>query len=188
MTGQMVSSPSKVKFSLRKSFSSAICIIVLAAMARLYVPSASYPTKRPVGAIKSEARSEYEMASFVRQSAHRVIDQRHSLSTDRWDLERRFVVLSDKDLLETGAASQEEEDPAMNSLLDSLTTMCVCNPPRQPKYSSPVPTRKRQRVVYPVEGFSQSPLNAKHVVRKRLSTLQNEHFFRPVSEDDLVSV
>jgi len=135
--------------------------------------------------------NEYAMQSLLRQQAHRVIDERHSLSTDPLGLERRFVVLSDKDLLvETPAAEKsKEEGPAMNSLLDSLTTMCVCHAPRQPKWGNSQ-TRKKRRVVYPVEGFStpSTPLNAKHVVKKRLSKLQNDHFFRPVSEDDLVSV
>lgn len=138
----------------------------------------------------SAASNEYAVQSFLRQSAHRVIDERHSLSTDRWDLERRFVVLSEKDLLETGAEQkQKEEGPAMNSLLDSLTTMCVCTAPRRPKWSKP-PSRKKRRIVYPVEGFStpRTPLNSPHVVKKRLSKLPTNHFFRPVSEDDLISV
>lgn len=128
--------------------------------------------------------------TFSFPAAHRVIDERHALSTKRWDLERRFVVLTDKDLLETEAdqKQQHEEGPApMNSLLDSLTTMCVCTAPRRPKFSDSQRRTKKRRV-YPVEGFSQTPLNAKHVVKKRLSNLQTDHFFRPVSEDDMRSV
>lgn len=129
---------------------------------------------------------EYTVLGLARQSAHRVIDERHSISTERWGQERRFVVLSDNDLLETGAESTKDEGPAMNSLLDSLTTMCVCSKPR--RSNAQAPKAKKRRIVYPVEGFSQSPLNAQHVVKKRLSKLQNDHFFRPVSEDDLMSV
>lgn len=142
----------------------------------------------------ANATHEYAMQSFLRQSAHQVLDRRHTLSTERWDLERRFVVLTDNDLLETGAESEreqpEEEGPAMSSLLDSITTMCVCVPMRSrptPKFTRSARRTKKRRV-YPVEGFSQTPLNAKHVVKKRLSALQTDHFFRPVSEDDLLSV
>lgn len=138
--------------------------------------------------------NEYSMQSFLRQSAHQVIDRRHTLSTERWDLERRFVVLTDNDLLEPEGESArtqpEEEGPVMNSLLDSITTMCVCGPARSratPTFT-PSPRRTKKRRVYPVEGFSQSPLNAKHVVKKRLSSLQTDHFFRPVSEDEMLSV
>ena len=140
----------------------------------------------------SGVTNEYELQSYLRQSAHRLIDERHSLSNERWDLERRFVVLTDQDLLDTGSVKRSkpnDEGPAMNSLLDSLTTMCVCISPRQPPKWCSSPARKKRRVVYPVEGFSpQVPLNAKHVVKKRLSKLQSEHFFRPVSEDELMSM
>jgi hypothetical protein len=122
----------------------------------------------------SKIPSECELQSFMRQSAHRMIDERHSLSPNqRWDMERRFIALSDKDLLD---GSKQEKAAAMSSLLDSLTGMCVCYRQRQPK----------QKRVYPVEGFSPHiPLDTTFVVKKRLEKLQKKHFFRPVSEDDL---
>jgi hypothetical protein len=127
----------------------------------------------------NKLQSEYALQSYLRQSAHQVIDKRHSLSTnEHWDLERRFVALSDKDLLHGPKQEEGEEDQGqtMNSLLDSLTGMCICNRQR--------PTKKKR--VYPVEGFG-IPLNTKHVVKKRLERLQNDHFFRPVSHDDVAS-
>jgi hypothetical protein len=120
---------------------------------------------------------EYAIQSYMRQSAHQVIDERHSLSTKQcWDLERRFVALSDKDLLRGSKQEEEDQGPAMNSLLDSLAGLCICH--RQFK-------RKSKRV-YPVEGFG-LPLNTEHVVKKRLEKLQNDQFFRPVSHDELAN-
>jgi hypothetical protein len=56
--------------------------------------------------------------------------------------------------------------------------MCVCHGQRQAK----------QKRVYPVEGFAPHiPLNTTFVVQKRLEKLQKEHFFRPVSEDELAN-
>ena len=122
----------------------------------------------------SKIPSEYELQSFMRQSAHRMIDERHSLSPNqRWDMERRFIAMSDKELLD---GSKQEKAATISSLLDSLTGMCICHGPRQAK-----PKR-----VYPVEGFApQIPLNTTFIVKKRLEKLQKEHFFRPVSEDEL---
>jgi hypothetical protein len=93
-------------------------------------------------------------------------------------LERRFVALSDKDLLYGSTKEKEQEEdkvPAMNSLLDSLTGMCICHSHSQ--------RQTKTKRVYPVEGLG-LPLNNEHVVKKRLKKLQNDHFFRPVSHDE----